>query len=100
MSGLFSKAKNIYQLFKTIDFKQLDALSKKVDLQQVMNQFSKLDEKQLAGLMKMMGSSGKKKELPPINGDFYELSDSHSPEDWELQLKVRNLMETEIKPIV
>ncbi len=100
MAGLFSKAKSIYQLFKTVDLKQLDALSKKVDLQQVMHQFSKLDEKQLAGLMKMIGGNGKKKELPPINGDFYELSDSLSPEDRELQLKVRSFMETEIKPIV
>ncbi len=101
MSGLFSKAKNIYQLLKTVDFNQLEALSKKVDLPKVMNQFSQLDERQLNGLMKMMsGGSGKKRELPPINGDFYDLSDSLSPEDRVLQLKVRNFMETEVKPIV
>src|SRR5690606_8394525 len=90
----------IYQLFKTVDFKQLEALSKKVDLQEVMSQFSKLDERQLAGLMKMMSGGKKKKELPPIDSDFYDLSASLSPEDRELQLKVRNFMETEVKPIV
>src|SRR5690606_27365942 len=41
-----------------------------------------------------------KKELPPIDSDFYDLSASLSPEDRELQLKVRNFMETEVKPIV
>lgn len=100
MSGIFSKAKNIYHLLKSIDFQQLEALSKKVDLKEVMTQFSKLDDKQLSGLMKMMGGVNKKKELPPINGDFYDLSASLSPEERELQLKVRNFMETEVKPIV
>lgn len=100
MPGLFSKVKSIYQILKTVDLKQLDALSKKVDLPEVMNQFSKLDEMQLAGLMKMISGGKKVKELPPINGDFYELSDSLTPEDRALQLKVRSFMEQEIKPIV
>ncbi|MFD1631272.1 acyl-CoA dehydrogenase family protein [Pseudopedobacter beijingensis] len=100
MSNIFSKAKNIYNLFKSVDFKQLEALSKKVDLQEVMTQFGKMDEKQLAGLMKMVSGGRKKKELPPIDGDFYDLSDRLSPEDRALQLKVREFMETEIKPIV
>lgn len=100
MSNIFSKAKNIYNLFKSVDFKQLEALSKKVDLQEVMTQFGKMDEKQLAGLMKMVSGGRKKKELPPIDGDFYDLSDRLSPEDRALQLKVREFMETEIRPIV
>ena len=100
MADIFDKAKNIYQLFKAVDFEQLEALSKKVDLAEVMNRFSKLDERQLAGVMKMMGGEKKAKELPPINGDFYELSESLSPEDRELQLRVRHFMETEVRPIV
>src|SRR5690606_9179179 len=100
MSNIFSKAANIYNLFKSIDFKQLEALSKKVDLQEVMTQFGKMDDKQLAGLMKMMKGGDKKKELPPIDADFYDLSGKLSPEDRELQMKVRQFMETEIKPIV
>ena len=101
MSNIFSKAANIYNLFKSIDFKQLEALSKKVDLQEVMTQFGKMDDKQLAGPMKMMkGGGNKKKELPPIDADFYDLSGKLSPEDRELQMKVRQFMETEIKPIV
>jgi glutaryl-CoA dehydrogenase len=86
---------------KSIDFDQLAKLSQKVDLQKVMKGFSKLDDKQLKMLMNMMdGGSRKKKELPEINGDFYELHLRLSNEDKALQLRVREFMEREIKPIV
>jgi glutaryl-CoA dehydrogenase len=100
MSGTFSKIKNAYRLFKSIDFDKLSKLSRKVDLQQVMEGFSRLDDNQLKGLMKMMNSGGKKKELPEINGDFYELHLRLSEEDRAIQLKVREFMEREIQPIV
>lgn len=101
MSGTFSKIKNAYKLFKSIDFDKLSKLSEKVDLQQVMDGFSRLDDNQLKGLMKMMNSGGgKKKELPVINGDFYELHLRLSDEDRAIQLKVREFMEREIQPIV
>ncbi|MFB2117943.1 acyl-CoA dehydrogenase family protein [Parapedobacter sp. 2B3] len=97
---MFSKVKKAYQLFKSIDFEQLDKLSRKVDLPKVMDAFSKLDEKQLNGLMKMLGGSQPKRELPPINGDFYELHMRLNDEDRALQLKVRDFMEREIRPLV
>jgi len=97
---MFSKIKKAYQLFKTIDFEQLDKLSQKVDLPKVMESFSKLDEKQLNGLMKMLDGGKPKRELPPINGDFYELHLRLSEEDRALQLKVRDFMEREIRPLV
>lgn len=101
MANIFSKIKSGYELFKDIDFAQLDALSRKVDLKEMMNTFSKLSDQQLAGLQKMLsGGSKKPKELPPIDGDFYDLSASLTPEDRALQLKVRAFMEKEIKPIV
>ncbi|OAQ39082.1 acyl-CoA dehydrogenase [Pedobacter psychrophilus] len=101
MSNIFSKVKKGYELFKSIDLTQLEALSKKVDLQEMMTAFGKLDDQQLMGIQKMLKSGTKKhRELPPINGDFYELSDSLSPEDRELQLKVRAFLEKEVKPIV
>jgi len=97
---MFSKIKKAYQLFKSIDFDQLDKLSQKVDLPKVMDSFSKLDEKQLNGLMKMLDGGKPKRELPPINGDFYELHMRLSDEDRVLQLKVRDFMEREIRPLV
>ncbi|WP_143306785.1 acyl-CoA dehydrogenase family protein [Chitinophaga vietnamensis] len=100
MSGTFTKLRNAYQLFKSIDFKMLAKLSEKVDLPKVMESVAHMDEQQLNGLMKMLSSRGSKKKLPPIEGDFYQLSEKLSPEDRALQLKVRAFMEKEIQPIV
>jgi len=97
---MFSKIKKAYQLFKSVDLDQLDKLAQKVDLPKVMQSFSKLDEKQLNGLMKMLDGGKPKRELPPINGDFYELHLRLNEEDRALQLKVRDFMELEIKPLV
>jgi glutaryl-CoA dehydrogenase len=101
MSGTLSKIRQAYQLFKSIDLEQLGKISKKVDLQKLMEGFSKLDDNQLKGLQKLMESNGKpKKALPEINGDFYELSLRLNEEDRAVQLKVREFMEKEIAPIV
>lgn len=98
---MFSKIKDAYQLLKHIDFKTLGRLSEKIDLPKVMDAVAHLDDKQLAGLMKMLqGGSGPKKELPPITGDFYHIGESLNEEDRALQLKVRTFMEQEIQPIV
>ncbi|SMD00740.1 acyl-CoA dehydrogenase family protein [Pedobacter africanus] len=101
MANIFSSLKNAYTLFKSVDFKKLEALSKKVDLARIVDSVSNLDETQLQGLMKMMGNPGKKKELPPIEGDFYHLGDEAlKDEDRALQLKVRAFLEKEVKPVV
>lgn len=65
MSNIFSSLKNAYTLFKSVDFQQLEELSKKVDLPKAIDSLGHLDDNQLNGLMKMLGSSHKKKELPP-----------------------------------
>jgi glutaryl-CoA dehydrogenase len=98
--SLFSNIKNAYRLFKQVDLEQLNELSKKVDLAEVMKNVGKLDDKQLSGLMKMLGGNHPKKELPPIDGDFYNISHTLNPEERALQLKVRAFMEDEVKPIV
>ncbi|SDE26840.1 acyl-CoA dehydrogenase family protein [Pedobacter soli] len=101
MANIFSSLKNAYKLFKHVDFDKLDALSKKVDLPKMVETISNLDDKQIQGMMKMMGGGQKKKELPPIEGDFYHLGDEAlKDEDRELQLKVRAFLEKEVKPIV
>jgi glutaryl-CoA dehydrogenase len=101
MPNIFSSLKNVYHLFKHIDFKQLDVLAKKVDLPKMVKTISALDGRQLAGMIKMAGEGKEKKELPPIEGDFYHLGEEAlNDEDRALQLKVRAFLETEIKPIV
>ncbi|MBB5621280.1 glutaryl-CoA dehydrogenase [Pedobacter cryoconitis] len=101
MAGIFSKIKNAYTLFQSVDLEKLDALSKKVDLKKIVDSVAGLDETQLSGLMKMLGTPHKQKELPPINGDFYHLGDTAlNEEDRALQLKVRAFLEKEVKPLV
>jgi len=100
MSNTFSKIRNAIELFKSIDFDQLSTISRKVNLPKLMENFSKLDDRQLNGMMKMLDPNRKKKELPPIDGDFYDISHTLSPEQREVQLKVRNFMEKEVKPLV
>lgn len=98
--SIFKDIRGAVELLKHVDFKQLSALSRKVDLGTAMKQLARMDEKQLQGLMKMLNASGGKKDLPEINPDFYELSDKLTPDQRALQLKVRSFMETEVAPIV
>ncbi|MFD2967716.1 acyl-CoA dehydrogenase family protein [Sphingobacterium bambusae] len=97
---MIKKLKNIIQLLRSVDLEQIEKLSQKVDLPAVMKAVSKMEDNQLKGLMKMLTSSGKKREAPPINADFYAVEAKLSPEDRALQLRVRDFLETEIKPIV
>ncbi|WP_449389019.1 acyl-CoA dehydrogenase family protein [Chryseobacterium lineare] len=100
MSNTFSKIRNAIELFRSIDFDQLSTISQKVNLPKLMENFSKLDDKQLKGMMKMLDPDKKKKDLPPIDGDFYDIYHTLSPEQREIQLKVRDFMEKEVKPLV
>lgn len=100
--SIFSKIKQTIHLMKEIDLDALGKLSQKVDLSEIMKTVGELDDRQLAGLMKMLKHKGGKKgqhKLPPIDGDFYDMALKLTPEQRELQLKVRNFMEDEIKPI-
>ncbi|GAA4132011.1 acyl-CoA dehydrogenase family protein [Sphingobacterium kyonggiense] len=97
---MFDKLKNAIKLFKSVDLEQLEKISQKVDLSEVLSSVSKMDENQLKMAMKMLTGSKKKREAPPINADFYEVSSKLSAEDQALQMKVRHFLETEIKPIV
>src|SRR5690554_5928815 len=100
--SFFSKIKQTLQLMKDIDLDAVAKLSSKVDLSEIMKTVGELDDRQLEGLMKMLKRKGGKKgqhKLPPIDGDFYDLSSKLTPSQRELQLKVRNFMEDEIRPI-
>ncbi|HEA30444.1 MAG TPA: acyl-CoA dehydrogenase [Leeuwenhoekiella sp.] len=99
--SLFSKVKNTINLLKTVDLDSLNKLSKKVDLPEVMAAVGHLDDRQLNGLMKMLKTQSKKgqHQLPPIDGDFYNLELKLTKEEREIQMKMRNFMEDEVKPI-
>ncbi|MDP5044664.1 MAG: acyl-CoA dehydrogenase family protein [Leeuwenhoekiella sp.] len=99
--SLFGKVKNTIGLLKSVDLDALAKLSEKVDLTQVMSAVGNLDDRQLKGLMKMLTSQAKKgqRKLPPVDGDFYNMALKLTPEEREMQMKMRNFMEDEVKPI-
>lgn len=101
MASIFSKIKQTYSLMKHIDLDQLQHIASKVDLGAVLQTVGKMDDKQLAHLMKQLGGDHhKERPLPPIEGDFYHVSHTLTDEERALQLRVRAVMETEIKPLI
>lgn len=88
-------------MLKQVDLNALQKLSEKVDLPEVMAAVGKLDDRQLKGLMKMLKGQARKgkKELPPVDGDFYNLALKLTPKERELQLRMRKFMEEEVRPI-
>ena len=98
--NLFKSISQLRNLLKSIDIEAVAKLSQKVDLNQLMGVVSKMSEEDLGKMLKFMqAGSGKKKAPPVVNGDFYELASTLKPEEKEIQLKVREFMETEIRPI-
>jgi len=97
---MFSKIRNALRLLKSVDLAQLNRLSGKIDLAKVMDAVAHMEDRQLAGLMKMLEGGDRQKELPPIDGDFYDLSHMLDGEDRALQLQVRAFMEREVQPLV
>lgn len=100
--ALFRKIKDTIELLKQIDLDQLAKINQQIDLPEAMKALGNLDERQLQGLMKMLKTKRRKgqHDLPPIDGDFYNLDLKLSEEQRELQLKVRNFMEDEVRPLV
>jgi len=100
MANLLKSFSTIKSLLQNIDLQKVQQLSKKVDLNEMMGVISSMSEEDLGKMMKMMkGGGGKKRKLPEINGDFYELGSTLNPEEREIQLKVREFMNREIRPI-
>lgn len=100
--SVFKKIKNTFNLLKSVDLSQLAKLNDKIDLAEAMESLGKLDENQLQGFMRMLKTKQKKSQgdLPPISGDFYNLDLKLTQEQRSLQIKVRNFMEDEIRPLV
>ena len=100
MAKFLKSFSTIKSLLKNLDFSKLQQLSEKVDLGEMIAIVSNMKEEDLANMVKMMKSGrGKKKEIPEVNGDFYALENSLTPEEREIQLQVREFMNNEIRPI-
>jgi glutaryl-CoA dehydrogenase len=89
MASVFSKIRQAYSLIKHIDLDQLGHIASKVDLGAVMETVGKMDDKQLARLMKQLdGDTHKDRPLPPIEGDFYHVAHALTDEERALQRRV------------
>ncbi|MBE7640994.1 acyl-CoA dehydrogenase [Salegentibacter sp. BLCTC] len=100
--SVFKKVKNTINLLKSVDMDQLAKINKQIDLSEAVKSLGQLDERQLQGLMKMLKAKRKKgqSDLPPIDGDFYNLDLKLTEEQRKLQMQVRNFMEDEVRPLV
>jgi len=100
MARLLKSFSAIRSLLQNLDLSKLQELSKKVDLNEMMGIVSGMSEDDLGKMMKMMKSGGgKKREIPEVNGDFYELGKTLTTQEQEILLHVRDFMNREIKPI-
>lgn len=99
MKNLFKNIAGIRQLLKSVDLDQISKLSQKVDLSKMVGLVSQMSEEDLSKMMGMLKGGGKPKAIPAINGDFYELGKNLPKHEREIQLRVREFMKREIKPI-
>lgn len=100
--SVFKKVRDTFRLLRSVDMEQLAKINQQIDLSEAMKTLGALDERQLKGLMKMLKTKQKKgqSDLPPIDGDFYNLDLKLTEEQRKLQMEVRNFMEDEVRPLV
>ncbi len=99
MASKENASPGLFATLKKIDLKKAAALFRKIDIVEAFNNVAKMNNAELYQLMKLLKGGDKQKPLPPIDGDFYDLSDLLTPEERQIQLKVRDFMEREVKPI-
>ncbi len=98
--SILKKFRATVGLLRQLDFDKIAKLSEKVDLNKMVGLVSSMKEDDLQKLMKFMGGGSKKHVFPEVDGDFYDLSQWLTPEENEVVLRVREFMQTEIRPIV
>ncbi len=97
---MLDKIKKTIDLIQSIDIGALQKLNEKVDLKKLMESVGSLNDDQLKGIVHLLNNANKKHEVPPIDADFYDISDRLTVEEREIQLKVRAFMEKEVAPLV
>jgi len=91
----------INKLLQKVDIEKVAALAEQVDLNQVIKVLSKMKPQDLAQMMQQLNGQGQKTPAaPPINSDFYEIRDSLTEDDKAKLARVRQFMETEVRPVI
>lgn len=98
--SIFKKLKATVNIMQSLDLEKIGKLSAKVDLNKMIGLVSSMKDEDLQKLVKFMEGGRKKHEFPEIDGDFYDLHQVLTPEERAIQLKVREFMVKEVKPIV
>lgn len=89
----------IMALASKVDMAKVAKLSEKVDLNQLLSMVSSMDERSLQQMMKLAAPK-KPKVLPEVDGDFFDIAALLTPEQRDVQMKVRYFMETEVEPLI
>ncbi|MCF2443154.1 acyl-CoA dehydrogenase family protein [Dyadobacter sp. CY345] len=98
--SFFESFAQIRGILKSIDLNAVGKLAKRVDLNKLIGLVMKMSDADLAKMVRLMqAGEGKQKEAPEVSGDFYQLDNTLTEEDREIQLKVRSFMDSEIRPI-
>lgn len=79
--------------------RKIAGIASKINLSEIGSGLSNMSNAELYTLLKGIQSAAKEEKVPPIQSDFYQISDMLSPEQEELRKKVREFMEKEVKPI-
>lgn len=96
---MFKKLKGTLAVLKNLDLDKIGKLASKVDLNKMVGLVSSMKDEDLQKLVKFMEGGKRKHEFPPVDGDFYDLHQLLTPEEREIQMKVRAFMESTIRPI-
>lgn len=80
---------------------KLQGLAKHIDMNELVDTVSTMEPAQLKGMMALLKAQKAQndKPLPAVNGDFYDIASTLTPEQREIQMKVRAFMEKEVAPI-
>lgn len=97
--SLLKKLKSTAGILQNLDLDKIAKLSEKVDLNKMIALVSSMKGEDLQKLVKYMEGGSKKHAFPEIDGDFYDLHLLLTPEEREIQLQVREVMNREVKPI-
>lgn len=80
---------------------KLQGLAKHIDMNELVDTVSTMEPAQLKGMMALLKAQKAQndKPLPAVSGDFYDIASTLTPEQREIQMKVRAFMEKEVAPI-
>lgn len=95
-----SRPRNPAELLAQLDSEALARLSQRVDLPALLSAASRLSDRQLGQLARMMKGGGAPQALPEPDGDFYGQLDDLTPEQQEVRRAVRGFMQEHVAPIM